>query len=590
MGCSYTRSTVMNLTSRQISLSSLIALTLVFPAYLSAPLPPQSLNKFETNDSPRIIINNAFSVTITPWDYNRVTIDNEVSGPTIPVDEIKLKRDKNRFEITCIPSKPDRNIYLMLKVPKKAFIELRNKDNKLEVKDPTGIVKVVVNKNLIEANVPETSSVDATLARNASENRSMGRDGFSEIRVDGRRSGSGPPFIKIIAPDIRVAIWRGAERPGFIAHTGSTTTIITGPVRRKPTIASTTIARRNSEMSRRLRQSNPDLIRPRRDDSPAALASESDEESVKLETHLVNLNVSATDRDGKAIRGLTKGDFSVYEDGVLQQISFFSPEESPFNLVLLIDLSGSMRDEIELIKETAIHFLDTIGTNDTVAVITFSTDITVVSPLTKDRDDLKESVDWMLPPTGGTSFYDSLGYVLVETLRKVKGQRNAVISITDGEDNALSSELFEKARPEIKRPPSGSFLTFEQLLEGATESDALIYPIHLNPAPQQVVIATRQNAVPVQTPLETQIQPLLTETAKKQLNSLADATGARFYHADRIADLKGVFQQVAAELRTVYSLAYTPTNKTYDGKFRKIKVQANSADIVLRTRPGYFGK
>src|SRR5690349_7800149 len=145
MGCSFSRSTVMNLTSRQISLRSLLALALLLPGYtVSAPLAPQSFSNFETNDSPRIIVNNAYSVTITPWDYNRVTINNEVSGPTIPVDEIKLKRDKNRFEITCIPSKPDRNIYLMLKVPKKAFIELRNKDNKLDVKDPTGTVEIVL--------------------------------------------------------------------------------------------------------------------------------------------------------------------------------------------------------------------------------------------------------------------------------------------------------------------------------------------------------------------------------------------------------------------------------------------------------------
>src|ERR1044071_5342907 len=158
MGCSFSRSTVMNLTSRQISLRSLLALALLLPGYtVSAPLAPQSFSNFETNDSPRIIVNNAYSVTITPWDYNRVSINNEVSGPTIPVDEIKLKHNKNRFEIFCFPSKPDRNIYLILKVPKKAFIELRNKENKFEVKEPSGPLHIVATKDLIEASVPETS-------------------------------------------------------------------------------------------------------------------------------------------------------------------------------------------------------------------------------------------------------------------------------------------------------------------------------------------------------------------------------------------------------------------------------------------------
>ena len=134
------------------------------------------------------------------------------------------------------------------------------------------------------------------------------------------------------------------------------------------TIAATTIARRNSSMARALRKSSPQLIRPPRDKSNAESSPETAEEgdALKLRTHLINLNVSATDKEGRAIPGLTQGDFSIYEDGVLQRISFFSPERSPFNLVLLIDLSGSMKDEIELIKETALHFLDVISAQDNV--------------------------------------------------------------------------------------------------------------------------------------------------------------------------------------------------------------------------------
>jgi VWFA-related protein len=342
-------------------------------------------------------------------------------------------------------------------------------------------------------------------------------------------------------------------------------------------------------MSRALRRSNPQLVRPVRDQPAAANTPGGEEGELKLATHLVNLNVSATDKDGKAIAGLKQEDFSVFEDNVPQQITFFSPETSPFNLVLLIDLSGSMKDEIELIKETAIHFLDIIGAQDNVAVVTFTTDVTVVSHLTRDRDDLRESIDWMLAPSGGTAFYDALGYAVVEVLRKVKGQRNAVIAITDGEDNALQSKLLEKLVLPGAGAVTGSFLSFEELLDGATESDALVYPIHLNPtlAAQPVI---QLNPGSKAASRQQQIQPQLTQIATRQLRSLADATGGRFYHANRIGDLKGVFEQVAAELRTVYSMAYTPTNLKYDGSFRKIRIQAISADIVVRTRPGYYGR
>ena len=82
----------------------------------------------------------------------------------------------------------------------------------------------------------------------------------------------------------------------------------------------------------------------------------------------------------------------------------------------------------------------------------------------------------------------------------------------------------------------------------------------------------------------------LTEIAKGQLQSLADASGGRFYHADQIEDLKGVFEQVAAELRTVYSVANTPKNLNFDGCFRRIRVQVNRLDVAIRTRPGCYGK
>jgi VWFA-related protein len=350
-------------------------------------------------------------------------------------------------------------------------------------------------------------------------------------------------------------------------------------------------------MGQALRGSNPQLVRTQRDQPTAVNSTAREEGSLKLETHLVNLNVSVTDRVGKAIPGLKQEDFSVHEDGVPQRISFFSPEQSPFNLVLLLDLSGSMREESDLIKETATHFLDIVSPQDSVAVVTFSTDVTVVSRLTKDRDDLRESIELMLAPTGGTAFYDALAYALVEVLRKVKGQRNAVIAITDGEDNNLPARLMKAAGPASVAIPNnsnaGSFLTFEQLLDGVMEADALVYPIHLNPAqPHAPRRPQRSNPGPatLSTVSMLQIQHEMTAIARKQLQSLAEASGGRMYHADRIEDLRGVFEQVAAELRTVYSMAYSPANLNFDGRFRRIRVQLNRPDVATRTRPGYFGR
>lgn len=539
---------------------------------------PQAEHTFPTQYNPRITISNASTISITSWDRGQVSVAPEVSGASIQVDEVRIKPERNKLEIICEPSNPGRNIYLTLRVPAKTVLEINSHGNRVEVKEPIGQITIIASKDSIQLSVPESSSLDMQNAPKAFEHQQLGQGGSARIGIGKRRMGTGSPYVKVTAATALVIVARGYIAP-------------VTPFTRPPTIASTTIARRNSSMSGALRRSNPQLIRPRRDQPSTLNSPNIEEDALKLETHLVNLNVSATDKDGRAVPGLKKEDFSVYEDGVLQRISFFSPEQSPFNLILLIDLSGSMKDEIELIKETATHFLDVISAQDNVAVVTFTTDVTVVSHLTKDRDDLRESIDWMLAPAGGTAFYDALGYALVEVLRKVKSQRNAVIAITDGEDNTLQGQLMQRLRPRgMRGPVTGSFLTFEELLDGATESDALIYTLHLNPTPAQVLSQPNVSPRATAQPPQHQIQPELTEIATKQLHSLADASGGRFYHANRIDDLKGVFDQVAAELRTVYSMAFTPTNLNYDGQFRKIRVQVNKPAVVIRTRPGYYGR
>src|SRR6266404_2251445 len=540
---------------------------------------------FPTLNSPRVVISNASLVSIVSWDKSEVSIKAEVLAAAIQAKEVSVKSANNRLEVSCVPAKPDRKVFLTVRVPAKALLWIEIDRNTVQVTEPADqIIVSNASSELLQLSVPESSAVDMKEAPHAVERRQLGPLGNARIGIGGQHVGAGPPYVKVKAPKALVVVTRGAIEPP----------------QRPPTLAATTIARRNGSMSEALRRSAPQLIRPSaRIDQPAAVKpADTEEGALKLETYLVNLNVSATDRAGRAIPGLTKDDFTVYEDGVPQLISFFSTQRAPFNLVLLIDLSGSMRDEIDLIRETATHFLEVISSLDSVAVVTFTTDVVVVSHLTKDRDDLRDSIDFMLAPAGGTAFYDALGYALVEVLRKVKGQRNAVITITDGEDNALQSQLALRAVG--MSVAQGSFLTFEELLDGATESDALIYPVHLDPTPSQPVTSSTQTTTPGKTAPKVQIQTntdprklstsALTEIARKQLQSLADASGGRFYHANRIEDLKGVFEQVGAELRTVYSMAYTPTNLNFDGRFRRIRVQVNRTDVGIRTRPGYYGR
>jgi VWFA-related protein len=547
---------------------SITAILLVCSSGLTQGI--KSERAFPTQDNPRIAVSDASIVKIVGWNKREVSITAEVLSAAVQPEEVTIKEEKNKLNIVCHPASPDRKISLIIRAPTKAVIETKADGNVVEVKEPAAEINIVyASKELLQISVPESTDLDMRQAPIGSVRRQFGSGAISTMGFGRARFSGGPPYLKATAPRAHIAITIGSI----------------APPKRPITFAAQTIARRGGIMGEALHKSNPQLIRTRREPNAPVASADNDDEALKLKTHLVNLNVSATDKAGKAVPGLKPENFSVFEDGVPQQVSFFSPEQSPFNLVLLLDLSGSMRDEIELIKETALHFLNVIGSQDSVAVVTFTTDVTVISQLTKDRDDLRESIDYMLAPAGGTSFYDALGFSLVEVLRKVKGQRNAVIAITDGEDNALQAQLMGGPRPIIAGPGMGSFVTFEELHDGAAEADALIYPIHLNPAPPQVI-----NPRNPPNPKSIQVQSTLTEIATTQLHALADATGGSFYHANRIEDLKGVFEQVAAELRSVYSLAYSPKNLNFDGQFRRIRVQSNKPDVVIRTRPGYFGR
>ena len=534
--------------------------------------------------NPLIAIWNASSVTISSWDRDEVSIRAEVLSSVVKPDEMLVKRDNHRLEVSCSPGKQGRRIFLTLQVPAKSVLDISTAGSTVRITEPVERISVDFTlKTFVQLNVPTTAELDMKEAPKGVARRQQPQGGFEQFEIGNSRIGTGPPYVKVTATKSLVSATIGGVEP----------------LQRKPTFAATTIARRGGLMGQALSKSAPKLIQSgaRLEPIPAT-GTMSEEGAVKLETYLVNLNVSAIDKAGKAIAGLTTNDFIVEEDGVPQKISFFSPQQSPFNLVLLIDLSTSMRDEIDLIRETAAHFLNVITALDSVAVVTFSTDVIVVSTLTNHHEEVRDSIQSMIAPVGGTAFYDALGFTLAETLRTVKGQRNAVIAITDGEDNALQSQLaLQSGRASIA---AGSFLTFDELEEGVKEADALVYPIHLNPSappPPNIMIMNGSPNLPapkvqIQTNVDTRklSTSTLTEIATKQLHGLADASGGTFYHANRIEDLKGVFEKIAGELRTVYSIAYTPANLRFDGSFRRIRVRVGNPDVVVRTRPGYYGK
>ena len=285
-------------------------------------------------------------------------------------------------------------------------------------------------------------------------------------------------------------------------------------------------------------------------------------EVIRFDTNLVSLNVSVFNQDNKVHVGtLEQKDFTVTEDGHNETITFFGTRDVPFDLVLLIDLSGSTADKRDLIRKTTQRFVEATRPSDRVAIVTFSDDAQIVSPLTEDHAKLLESID-KIGGTGSSNVWAALKFTLDNVVEpKTLERRRAVVFITDGIDNSL-------APIDVGTPK----LSFADLLEAVRKSDTLIIPIYLEQS-------------------ERMFYSRMFDNARKTLALLAAESGGLFYKARKIGDLNGVYGQVIEDLGQVYSLGYRPTNAKRDGSWRTVKIQVvNRPELVTHARPGYYAR
>ena len=306
--------------------------------------------------------------------------------------------------------------------------------------------------------------------------------------------------------------------------------------------------------------------------TPAPVSNEPEEISegdiIRVDTELVSVNVSVIDRGtNRALNDLAKEDFRLYEDNVPQQIAHFDSVSAPFNLVLLIDLSGSTTKVVELIKSAALHFVEAARPFDRIGVITFAGGQVVVSPLTTDHNTLRQRISAIEKPEGSTKLYDSLTFAMDEVFREAKdSRRNAIVVMSDGLDSVLPNVTGE-----------GSKLSYDELVKRAKEFDGVIYSIWVDTQSYE--------------PLSPQdIQQETFDLAHDRMRDLADHGGGVFYECEELKDLAGAYDRVVADLGTVYTLSYRPTNKVRDGSWRTVRVNVNRANAVARGKRGYYAK
>ncbi|MFN0110112.1 MAG: VWA domain-containing protein [Blastocatellia bacterium] len=320
-------------------------------------------------------------------------------------------------------------------------------------------------------------------------------------------------------------------------------------------------------------RTKPSILAPKPDEAataPVEAKTPPREDTVRIETRLVNLNVKALDKAGQPITNLKQEDFVIFEDGAKQEVAHFKPVNAPVNLILLIDLSGSTQKKRKAMIESANRFIDSLPAGDKVSLVAFTRQYKPLTDFTADKAALKEAVKKINKIAGGTAFYDS-AWKALDQLGQLAEARKAIVVLTDGEDESLISDR-------------ATTHTFADLLDRASEEDVTIYPIYFSPNNQlnKIGILFGGNG--------SLLGENKNKTARKQLEDLAAQTGGEVFSAQREEDLQNAYGLVARELHTLYSLAYSPDKLKHDGQFRKIAVKLGRDGAIAKTRRGYFDK
>jgi len=300
-----------------------------------------------------------------------------------------------------------------------------------------------------------------------------------------------------------------------------------------------------------------------------------DDDVIRIDTTLVTIPVSVTDRLGRPIPDLERQDFHVYEEGIEQQIAYFAAVEKPFTVILMIDTSASNWSKLGQIRAAAKAFVDQLRPDDQVMVASFAGGLTIEGETTSDRQKIRKAID----KTGkglSTHLYDAMDKMMQKHLSRIQG-RKAVVIFTDGVD------------------ASSNRATYEGTLREAEELDAIIYPILYD-----TYDASKDNGPTRPTILGIPIgksnggggtSRAAYNRGDRYLHELAKLTGGHVYEASRdLRYLTTAFSNIAEELRRQYSLGYYPKQSGVVGERRRLTVKVSRQDLAVRTRDSYIFK
>ena len=346
---------------------------------------------------------------------------------------------------------------------------------------------------------------------------------------------------------------------------------------------------------------------------------DADDEVLRVETELVSVPAVVTDKNGVPLTKLTAKNFAVFENNQPQQIENFATADAPFEIALLLDTSGSTRNELNLIKRAAAAFIKALRPGDKVAIVAFkqtaiggqrAAAIDVLSDLTGDRVLLNQALE-KAQTSNGTPFYDALETIAEKVFAakptlEQRGRR-AIVALTDGVDSTSDSE-FADARNAVGAANLAVYFVqvntedfVEDRVMGSCDDETAMRFSRVQMRRYQKMLKPRtpNTAKP---PLEDfcqmgqfermSISRQLYRVARGEMQQLARNTGGKTFPAVDLTEARQAFAQVAAEIGTLYSIGYYSTNQKRDGTFRQIRVEPRNlpAGSQIKAREGYLAK
>ncbi len=272
----------------------------------------------------------------------------------------------------------------------------------------------------------------------------------------------------------------------------------------------------------------------------------------RVETNLVSLDVTVTDRNGKAIDGLHKEDFVIQENQVEQDLVFFTHEQRAVSWGIILDRSGSMAGMMDEVYNAALHSIEAGTRQDEAFIMAFDHLVEIVQDFTSDRKLLVRAIK-DIAAGGTTALYDAVG-LGGDHIRRGKHQKKVLVVVTDGDDNA-------------------SHIRFDRLLDMVRQSETLVY------------------IVAFFSPVEADIFSLLGNQIKEELKRLADETGGMAYFPKDMKECDNVCRDIAVQVSRQYNLGYYPKDTDWNGRWRDIRVAVPGLENALvRARTGYFAR